>query len=283
MVIHGWEQPREISAEASSHAEFSATGGPMRNALVSIALTLTAACGDPTAPMPTAPPDQQGDAEATPPLVFAVPDAGPCDATYDPCSPSPCFSGVECTVEDQWKARCAPCPEGMMGDGFDCAEPPRLEIHEIDYDQPGADTLEFVELSNVGAHAADTEGFVLEFVNGDGSIYRRVALDALGPLPPGALALVASKNIVIPEDVPVVVTGSSAIIQNGPDGLRVVDREGYVLDEVAYGGAVEEISPEAHVDLVDAGPGSLGRLSPGGPYVVSCEPTPGSPNTPPCD
>ena len=39
----------------------------------------------------------------------------------DPCSPSPCASGVACTAEGS-DARCGPCPAGTMGDGRSCAD-----------------------------------------------------------------------------------------------------------------------------------------------------------------
>nr|XP_045625740.1 cartilage oligomeric matrix protein-like isoform X2 [Procambarus clarkii] len=37
----------------------------------------------------------------------------------DPCSPNPCFPGVECTRGPEG-ARCGPCPRSFLGDGRDC-------------------------------------------------------------------------------------------------------------------------------------------------------------------
>jgi hypothetical protein len=259
----------------------------MRSSLIFCLATFALGCGEVVAP--ALPHELEQGAHESPPtmtpptLTPPTIDGGTCDASYDPCSPSPCFAGVECTVEDEWFPRCGACPDGMRGDGLECEHPPRLEISEIDYDQPGADTMEFIELMNVGEHPASTASLTIEFINGDnGQIYRRVKLDPLGELAPGALALVAMPLVSVPDDVPTIVTGSSAMLQNGPDAIRIVDEEGFVIDAIAYGGPVDGIDEEYHAEAVDSGPGSLARLEPGGPFVLACEPTPGLPNVPPC-
>ena len=53
---------------------------------------------------------------------------------------------------------------------------------EIDYDQPGSDTAEFVELYNAGSSSVNLGGFSLELVNGTGggaSIYNTIALPSV--------------------------------------------------------------------------------------------------------
>ena len=52
-------------------------------------------------------------------------------------------------------------------------------INEVDYDQPGADNGEFIELYNCGVATVDLTGWTLELVNGTGggaAIYDTVAL-----------------------------------------------------------------------------------------------------------
>ena len=44
-----------------------------------------------------------------------------------------------------------------------------LVINEIDYDQPGTDSAEFVEIYNAGGNAVSLDGLTLEFVNGNGA------------------------------------------------------------------------------------------------------------------
>jgi hypothetical protein len=241
---------------------------------------VAAACGEVVAPMNTREVERRAEDEQSS-LVPPPRDAGTCDAHFDPCTPSPCFGGVECTVEGEWSARCGACPDGMRGDGFHCIHPPLLEISEIDYDQPGADTAEFIELMNVGPYPAPMNGLTLELVNGEnGLVYRKVRLDPLGELGPSELGLIAMSSVEAPEGVSVIFIGSSAVIQNGPDAVRLVDADGEVLDAIAYGGAVEGIAEWHHIEAIDPGPGSLVRLEPGGPFVVACEATPGLPNEP---
>ncbi len=43
-----------------------------------------------------------------------------------------------------------------------------LVINEIDYDQPGADTAEFLEIKNVSGAAIDLDPYIVELVNGNG-------------------------------------------------------------------------------------------------------------------
>ena len=58
--------------------------------------------------------------------------------------------------------------------------PPPLRINEIDYDQPGIDTAEFVEIINAGNSPADLDGVSLVLVNGNGDApYQTIALPAV--------------------------------------------------------------------------------------------------------
>ena len=65
------------------------------------------------------------------------------------------------------------------GQTFGGGEPgtPMLVINEIDYDQPGADAAEFIEIRNNGSSPVDMAGWTLELVNGNGgSVYNTVDL-----------------------------------------------------------------------------------------------------------
>ncbi len=248
-------------------------------------LLMSAACGEAVTP------PLSYDAEVDPgePLVeppeLELPDDRCDQAAPDPCDPSPCHPGVQCEVVEGWGIRCGSCPEGMVGDGFECAPPPRLEIHEFDYDQPGSDTAEFIEIVNVGEHPASLVGMRVELVNGGNSqVYRAVALDPIGTLEPGAFAVLAAPLVEVPEEVPVIRMPASAWLQNGPDAIVLLDAEGEALDLVVYGGTLEGYAPEWHVDVLDTGhAGSLSRIAPGGPFVLACEPTPGRANAGPCE
>ena len=54
-----------------------------------------------------------------------------------------------------------------------------LVINEVDYDQPGADTAEFLELKNVSSSAINLDPYTVQLVNGSGGgavIYQTVQL-----------------------------------------------------------------------------------------------------------
>src|SRR5215213_636662 len=60
-----------------------------------------------------------------------------------------------------------------------------LVINEVDYDQPGADAAEFVELKNVSAGTIDVDPYSVQLVNGNAggaAVYRTI------PLPSANLA-----------------------------------------------------------------------------------------------
>jgi hypothetical protein len=99
------------------------------------------------------------------------------------------------------------------------AEPAKLVINEVDYDQVGTDANGFAEIKNAGAAVADLADVDLVAVNGgDLTEYDRVALT--GTLAPGAHLDVAIE------------------LQNGaPDGLALLDGA-TLLDALSYEGGI---------------------------------------------
>ncbi|MBE2221007.1 MAG: ExeM/NucH family extracellular endonuclease [Anaerolineae bacterium] len=114
---------------------------------------------------------------------------------------------------------------------------PEVIINEIDYDQPGTDVAEYVELKNIGADGVNLSEFTLELVNGTGggaSVYQTYALPAV--------TLAAGDYFVVCADAATVancdmdVAPDSNLVQNGaPDavGLRHL---GTLVDAVSYEG-----------------------------------------------
>jgi endonuclease I len=145
---------------------------------------------------------------------------------------------------------------------------PQLVINEIDYDQPGADTAEYVEIFNAGTAAADLANVVLELWNGaDGTIYKTIALSAAGPsLAPGAFLVVRSSTVVPAAGaLSVVFAAAQDNLQNGaPDGLRLV-QGATVLDGLSYEGVIPGVTEGALGGGTDnpAGPQALARSSSG--------------------
>src|SRR5687768_10250172 len=112
-----------------------------------------------------------------------------------------------------------------------------LVINEVDYDQPMADTAEFLELKNVSSAAINLDPYSLEFVNGNAggaAVYRTFELPDV--------ALAAGDHYVVcanPANTPncdLDVTPETDLIQNGsPDALGL--RLGTTLvDAVSYEG-----------------------------------------------
>ena len=129
--------------------------------------------------------------------------------------------------------RAAAAPEGTMAVAA-------LVINEVDYDQPGADTEEFVEIYNDGADAVDLDDVFVLGVNGDGTVYRREALPGV-TLGAGDYFVVGSADVHnLDHDV-----GATSWIQNGaPDAVALVwnpttnpDND-QIIDTVSYEGAV---------------------------------------------
>ncbi len=132
---------------------------------------------------------------------------------------------------------------------FDCDDPDctntavcgDLAINEIDYNQPGTDTAEFVELYNAGNTTLTFDNVSLKFV--DGALTPAVVygtIDLTGQtLAPKHYMVVADPAVVVPMGQ-VRVDLSSVIIQNGPsDAVALFDGNSQtVIDSLAYQGAV---------------------------------------------
>jgi hypothetical protein len=119
-----------------------------------------------------------------------------------------------------------------------------LMINEIDYDNVGTDTAEFVELYNGGNAAIPLDGFQLVFVNGaNGTVYTTVDLGPAGTIMPGQYLVVGATSVVSPLPASVLTIDAGAVsnyIQNGaPDGMALIDTNNKtVIDAISYEGAI---------------------------------------------
>ncbi len=131
--------------------------------------------------------------------------------------------------------RCVTPGSANAADNVDCVDPtpPPLRINEIDYDQPGADKAEFVEIINAGNSAVDLNGVDLVLVNGNGGVvYATVALPAI--------SLAAGDYFVVCETAANVANcdmeDAFSSVQNGaPDAVALM-RGSVILDTVSYEG-----------------------------------------------
>ncbi|MGI9609303.1 MAG: ExeM/NucH family extracellular endonuclease, partial [Acidimicrobiia bacterium] len=109
-----------------------------------------------------------------------------------------------------------------------------LVVNEIDYDQPGGDFAEFVEIYNLSTDPISLSGWTIELVNGSGggaSIYQTVALPDV--------VLAAGDYYVVCEDAATVANcdldAISSIQNGGPDAVAL--RSGTdLIDTVSYEG-----------------------------------------------
>lgn len=107
-------------------------------------------------------------------------------------------------------------------------------INEIDYDQPGGDTAEFIELYNSSINSIPLDGYTLDLVNGtNGSAYNSFDLSGLFITASSYLVLCGDTQAVSNCDINV---SSSSWIQNGgSDGDAVALLFGAALvDSIVY-------------------------------------------------
>ncbi len=167
---------------------------------------------------------------------------------------------------------------GEGGEGGGGVEPTgRLVINEIDYDQPGTDTGEFVEIFNASGDDVSLTNLQLVTVNGStGTDYQRIDLSlAATTLAPGEYLVVGTSAVLaaVPEGVvKLQLPLESNNLQNGsPDGVAIVDiAQGVIIDALSYEGAIDageivgvglfSFVEGTLLQLSDQGEGSLARL-----------------------
>jgi hypothetical protein len=118
----------------------------------------------------------------------------------------------------------------------------KLVINEVDYDNIGIDTAEYIELFNAGSSSITLAGLSIVLINGSGgAAYDTVDLSPVGTLGAGEYLVIAGTGVDVPPSAkkldPV---WSQDQIQNGaPDGLALVDTvTKTVLDALSYEGSI---------------------------------------------
>lgn len=135
-----------------------------------------------------------------------------------------------------------------------------LVINEVDYDQAGADSAEFVEILNNDSVPVNLGSYSIQMINGNlggAAQYRLFALPAV-PLAAGDMFVLCSNNsTVINCDLDV--TPDADLIQNGaPDAIALLFNGG-VIDTVSYEGDTGAPYTETSgVGLVDTASGAQG-------------------------
>ena len=153
-----------------------------------------------------------------------------------------------------WCTASTPFGDGDLGTpgAANSCPAPVLVINEIDYDQPGTDDAEFIEIKNVGSSAANLGNFSLQLVTGaNGAIYRTIALPSVS-LGPGGYFVVCG-NAANTANCDLDVSPDTNLIQNGaPDAVGLLE-DSTLVDAVSYeGNTVSPFTEGSGVGLEDS-------------------------------
>ncbi|MDQ3368488.1 MAG: lamin tail domain-containing protein [Myxococcota bacterium] len=125
---------------------------------------------------------------------------------------------------------------------FSDGGPSQIVINELDYDNPGSDVAEYVELLNPSGTAASLAGLKLVLVNGGTSTaYSTIDLSSAGSLAAGEYLVIAGAGVTVPSSARALdPVWTQDHIQNGaPDGAALIDDVARtVIDAVSYEGAI---------------------------------------------
>jgi len=114
-----------------------------------------------------------------------------------------------------------------------------LVINEVDYDQVGTDTAEFIEIKNTTAAPIDLSAYAVQLVNGSGgAVYKTITLPAVN-LAAGDYFVICGNGGNVP-GCDLDETPDSDLIQNGaPDAVVIVTvaQPAVVIDALSYEGS----------------------------------------------
>lgn len=151
-----------------------------------------------------------------------------------------------------------------------CAARAQVVINEVDYDQPGTDATEYIELLNTGGTVFPLQYLQVVMVNGNAggsAIYRTLDGTSWPALDAGDYFVICANAATANCDV--VVTPATNLIQNGsPDAIALVITQPApaIIDVLSYGGSVPGYTEGSGTSAEDTNisPGvSIGRFPDG--------------------
>jgi len=171
-------------------------------------------------------------------------------------------------------------------------------INEVDYDQPGTDTNEFVEIFNPSSSPIDLTNLAVVLATNTANEYKRIALS--GMLAGGAYLVIGSATVTVPAGTAMVTfsAASNNITNSAPTGVAIIDTVKLtVIDAVTFGGTVNaqlkgftgttSFLEGTAKTLADSGAGSCVRIPNGQDtdnltadwqFSSANNPSPGAPN-----
>ncbi len=136
-----------------------------------------------------------------------------------------------------------------------------LVINEVDYDQPGTDDREFIEIYNGTGESVDLADYAVTAYNAGNNDeeYARWPLAEAGTLPDGGYLVLASSVVEVdPGALVIRFSATDNNIQNGaPDGLALINTtSGTLVDALAYEGEMKAVVIDGvgTVDLTEGSP-----------------------------
>jgi|694.fasta_scaffold12711_8 hypothetical protein len=117
----------------------------------------------------------------------------------------------------------------------------QVVINEVDYDQPGTDAAEFIEVKNIGTTAFPLQDLAVVLVNGAAgapTTYLTISSPSWPALEPGGYFVICANAATA--NCGHLSTPATNLIQNGvPDAIALVNTQtDEVLDLLSYGGDV---------------------------------------------
>jgi len=132
-----------------------------------------------------------------------------------------------------------------------------IVINEFDYDQPGTDDAEFIELYNNSGASVSLDGYVIDLVNGFNSrIYRSFDLSGF-VLSPRDYFVVCGNTMTV-ANCNFDIGASTNRLQNDNEGIALFDGMSLV-DSVTYEGVIAPYTEGALGTIAD--PGSVAAVS----------------------
>ena len=196
-------------------------------------------------------------------------------------------------ADSDWQFSPTPTPgEVNLGDNSQIY----LVINEIDYDQPGSDSAEFLELYNPDSTTVDLSYVDVVLVNGSNNLeYARIPLT--GQLNPGEFVVIANSGVTVPPGTLTFTIAENGLQNGAPDGIALINNtNNSLIDSLTYEGSITQASitgfpnPVNLVEgnptsAVDSGTGSIIRMPDGSDtddnatdFIDSQNPTPGTTN-----
>ena len=130
--------------------------------------------------------------------------------------------------------------------------PATLVINEVDYDQNGTDTKEFIEIKNVSTSTVNLDNYNLELIDGSGLAYATVDLPGVN-LAAGDYYVICGAGSGVP-NCDFSFAGSADQIQNdGPAAIRLVLGGIFTVDALSYEGSVASVVEGSGAGLDDDG------------------------------